>query len=74
MIEGLFDFPAVGSHTPGTSGSDAIQACNSSKSATEIRPSRKRNARWPMIGPGGGFLIFGIPVLFMENDPLQLVR
>ena len=27
-----------------------------------------------MIGPGGGFLIFGIPVLFVEYDPLQLVR
>ena len=62
-------------HLPcGTSGSDANQSCNSSKSMIEILPSRKRNARWPIIGPGGGFLIFGIPVLFVEHDPLQFVR
>ena len=67
-LKRLYHFPC------GTSGSDASQSCNSSKSAIEIRPSRKRNARWPMIGPGGGFLIFGIPVLFVEYDPLQLVR
>src|ERR1039458_4852650 len=66
--EALIPFPMW------TSGSDASQPCNSSKSAIEIRPSRKRNARWSMIGPGGGFLIFGIPVLFVEYDPLQLVR
>ena len=27
-----------------------------------------------MTGPGGGFPIFGILVLFVEHDPLQLVR
>ena len=58
----------------GTSGSNASQSCSSSKSATEIRPSRKRNARWSTIGPGGGLLVFGIPVLLVEYDPLQLVR
>jgi len=52
-------------------GSDASESCNSSKSAIEIRPSRKRDARWSIIGPGGGFLIFGIPVLLVEHDPLQ---
>jgi hypothetical protein len=61
----LYHFPC------GTSGSDASQSCNSSKSAIEIRPSRNRNAKWSIIGPGGGFLIFGIPVLSVEHDPLQ---
>src|ERR1022692_2902356 len=70
-LKRLYHFPCG---TCGTSGSDASQPCNSSKSAIKIRPSRKRNARWSMIGPGGGFLIFGIPVLFVEYDPLQLVR
>ena len=67
-LKRLYHFPC------GTSGSDASQSCNSSKSAIEIRPSRKRSAKWSMIGPGGGFLILGIPVLFVEYDPLQLVR
>ena len=26
-----------------------------------------------MMGPGGGFLIFGIPVLFVEYDPLEFL-
>src|ERR1035441_1382667 len=42
-LKRLYHFPC------GTSGSDASQPCNSSKSAIEVRPSRKRNAKWSMI-------------------------
>ena len=61
----LFHFP------DGTSGSEFIQSCNASKSATEIRPSRKRSTRCFMKYGGGGFLIFGILILPMKYDPLQ---
>ena len=59
---------------PGTSGSDDSQSNSLSKSTIEIRPSRKRIVRWSIIGPGGGFLIFGITVLFVEHDLLQFFR
>src|ERR1022692_1397937 len=65
-LKRLYHFPC------GTSGSDASQSCNSSKSAIEIRPSRKRQVVHDWTGrrlPN-----FGIPVLFVEHDPLQLVR
>jgi len=61
----LYQFPG------GTSGLELSQSCNASKSATEIRPSRKRSTRC-FMKYGGGFLIFGILVLSAEHDPLKL--
>src|ERR1039457_7083862 len=55
-------------HPDRTPASRAIRRNRRSKSGLP------ENARWSMIGPGGGFLIFGIRVLFVECDPLQLVR
>src|SRR5271165_5049983 len=59
-------------HCPsGTSGLEANQSRNASKSATEIRPSRKRSTRC-FMKYGGGCLIFAILVLFVKHDPLQI--
>jgi hypothetical protein len=55
----------------GMSRSEISQSHSASKSASEIHPSRKRSTRC-FMKYGGGFLIFGILVMPVEDDPLEL--